>query len=161
MAHDQEPTGSLPAEPERIAIRHPGDGRFEHAQTLRFRRNRRVAVGWLANRHHVHHVQVDQVGQFYRDTQVTVVHRIEGSTQDPDDVHEKTRSGPTERVPSARGQTAINAMRSCAHVPVSKHDKFLRREAFDPNRPARVDLVGGDAGEVRVVDVDLGRPRHA
>src|SRR3954470_2539406 len=44
-----------------------------------------------------------------------------------------------------RGAVVAFAAKSAAHVAVAQHDPLLRGEAFEPNRPAGVELVGGDA----------------
>src|SRR5512135_171518 len=45
------------------------------------------------------------------------------------------------KVPPKRPRAA----KLVAHLPVAQHDPLLRREAFEPHRAARMELVGGDA----------------
>lgn len=68
-----------------------------------------------------HLPQIEHRQGFLRQAQVAEVNRIEGAAKNTDGVQNLA-----------------------PHLPVAEHDEFLRGEAFQPDRAARMDFVGGN-----------------
>ncbi len=74
-------------------------------------------------RHETNLTQGERVSHLQCGAEVTVMDRVEGPAENPNHVR----------------------YRSAAHMAVSEHDEFLRRQSFQTDRTTGMKLVGADA----------------
>ncbi len=106
----------------------------QHTQALRGACNRLIPMRRLADRHQPQLIESEEFQKFKSHTQVAMVHRIKGTAEDAYSPHTHP----------CRAIISVIAAALIAHVTVAKYNKLLRRQTFDANGTARVDLVGAD-----------------
>jgi hypothetical protein len=108
-----------------------GDSQLHQCQPLFGGDQRGSAVGGNPAGNKADFGQLQRFQHFQRRTQMAVMNRVEGAAQNADRAGRETDHPASLR---RAGRATVGRVRLLADVTIAQHDKFLRGQAFHPDR---------------------------